>query len=445
MATVQVRGIADRVVNRVNRLSNVLMIGGASYTTRFVTDLAKQMSSERVTISCLGLGDQGAARSEVDRGGFARQFLMPAAPARPRTVRQATRLIPALLRAAVMREPSWAARASAHVRRPFRQTVARRMNAGQCRAALGATLSDYDIYHYHSLETGRLPVLWVLPSDAPVVLSVWGSDLLRSAGTLEYADQLAACERATVITVTSIEIREILLSKFGRHLAPKIRQALLGVSLLDEIDRCRGTRDGFLQSSGVSPERVTICIGNNASPGNQHLEVIDRLSGLPERYRQRVTLLVPLSYRQADRAYRQTLRLALQQGPLSYRMFDSPLSDREVAMLRCATDMLVHVPVSDAFSASMLETLYAGGVLITGAWLPYSELRRAQISFEPIATLGDLTGAVASALDHLDARRRAAADNRRRIRALVHPSETVRTWISIYDEVLGTSDAGAAS
>jgi hypothetical protein len=355
------------------------------------------------------------------------------------------RLMPALLRAAMMREPSWATHASAHVRRPLRETIARRMSAAQCRVALGGPLHDYDIYHYHSLETARLPVLWLLRPDARVVLSVWGSDLLRSAGPLDYADQLAACDRANVITVTSLEIREILLSKFGRHLAPKIRLALLGVPLLDEIDRCGSSRDGFLESWGISPDRVTICIGNNASPGNQHLEVIARLRDLPERHRSRVTLLVPLSYRPANGAYRESLCVALQEGPLSYRIFDSPLSDREVAMLRSATDILIHVPVSDAFSASMLETLYAGGVLITGAWLPYSELRRAQVGFEAISALDDLTGAVGSALDNLDEQRRAAEANRRRIRALVHPTATVRTWISIYDDILGMGDMSAAS
>lgn len=441
MAIVQVRGTGGRFVRSV---PNVLMIGGAAYTTRFVTDLARQISaSGRVTLSCLGLGDHEAARSEVDRGGFVHQFPMP--PARPETVRQATRLIPALLRAAIMREPSGAAHASAHVRRPFRQTIARWMNAEQCRAALGGSLLDYDIYHYHSLETARMPVLWLLPPVARVVLSIWGSDLLRSAGTLEYVDQLAACERANIITVTSLEIREILLAKFGRHLAPKVRLALLGISLLDEIDRCAGHRRAFLESFGVPPDRVTICVGNNAGPGNQHMEVIARLTDLPQRYRSRIVLLVPLSYRPGNRDYTSALRAALEKGPLPYRMFDGALSDSEIAMLRHATDILIHVPVSDAFSAAMLETLYAGGHLITGAWLPYSELRRCHVSFDEIYTVDELTGAVAFALDNLAAKRRSAADNRPLVRALVHPTKTVQSWISIYNEFLGSDEMSAAS
>ncbi len=428
------------------RVPHVLMIGGAAYTTRFVADLSRQLATTgRYTFSSLGLGDPAAARSELDGRTFAHQLLMPRTPARPRTARELARLVPALVRAAAVREPSWAANANAHVHRPFRQRIARRLDAQQCRAALGRFLGHYDIYHYHSLETGRLPVLWVLPSDAPVILSVWGSDLLRTAGTLDYADQLGACERANLITVTSLEIREILLSKFGRHLAPKIRLALLGVSLLDEIDRCAGTRERFLASLDIAPDRVTICVGNNASPGNQHLEIIDRLCQLPERYRSRVALLVPLSYRPANRDYQASLCAALERGDLLYRLLDSPLSDQQVAMLRCATDILIHVPVSDAFSAAMLESLYAGGLLITGAWLPYSELRRAQISCDTISALADLPGTVMNVLDDFDARRRGATDNRRRVRALVHPTNTVHSWIRIYDEFLETQNKSHAS
>lgn len=438
--------VTDACRRLASGLPRVLMIGGAAYTTRFVADLSRQIAaSGRFRLSSLGLGDTTAARSELDAATFTHQLTIPPAPARPRTALELARLIPALVGAVAIREPSWAVSASAHVRRPFRQRLARRLGAQQYRSALGRVIADYDIYHYHSLETARLSVLWLLPADARVILSVWGSDLLRSAGTLEYADQLAACERANVITVTSLEIREILLSKFGRHLAPKIRLALLGVSLLDEIDRSGGNRDLFLESLGVSPDRVTICIGNNASPGNQHLKVVDRLSQLPERYRSRVTLLVPLSYRPANRDYRASLCAALEKGHLSYSVLDRALSDREVAMLRCTTDILIHLPVSDAFSAAMLETVYAGGLLITGTWLPYSELRRAHISFDAIASVDDLTDAVVTVLDNLDARRRAAKDNRRRVRALVHPTHTVRTWIRIYDELLETPDWSAAS
>jgi hypothetical protein len=190
---------------------------------------------------------------------------------------------------------------------------------------------------------------------------------------------------------------------------------------------------------------VTICVGNNASPGNQHLEVIERLCQLPERYRSRVAVLLPLSYRPANRGYRASLSAALERGQLSYRLLDSPQSDQQVAMLRCATDILIHLPVSDAFSAAMLESLYAGGLLITGAWLPYSELRRAQISCETISALDDLPGTVVNVLDDLAARRRAATDNQRRVRALVHPTNTVRSWISIYDEFLETHNKSGAS
>jgi hypothetical protein len=46
-------------------------------------------------------------------------------------------------------------------------------------------------------------------------------------------------------------------------------------------------------------------------------------------------------------------------------------------MLRCATDMLIHVPVSDAFSASMLERVRRGSDYRR---LVRSELRRHRLA-----------------------------------------------------------------
>ncbi len=428
--------VREGLDHSTRNLPTVLMIGGAAYATRFIADLSKQIRATGCfTLSSLGLGDPDAARSQIESGTFTHQFMMPPELRRPRTLRDLNTFIRAVVGAAVVPEPSWAIKSRAQVRRPFRQILYRRLRAGQCRSVPGLFSRKYDIYHYHTLESSRLWLLWLLPADAKVVLSVWGSDLLDRAGALEYADQLAACERANIITVSSIEIREVLLAKFGRHLLPKVRFALLGVSLLDEIDRW-DNRNAFLESSGLPFDRVTICIGNNATPNNRHLDVIHRLSRLPDRHRSQIALLVPLSYRAADPTYKKSLETALERAAFPYRIFEHALSDAEVAMFRRATDILIHVPTCDAFSAAMLETLYAGGLLITGAWLPYSELRRMQISFDQIHALDDLTTAVTSVLDNLDAKRRAATDNPRRVRSLVHPVQTARKWAEIYQELL---------
>ena len=76
----------------------------------------------------------------------------------------------------------------------------------------------YDLYHFHFCVSKSFRYLDVVPADAKVICSYWGSDLLRSSGLFEYAHQMRALARADVITVQSVEMREILLSKFGRDL-----------------------------------------------------------------------------------------------------------------------------------------------------------------------------------------------------------------------------------
>jgi hypothetical protein len=425
----------------------ILMIGGAAYTTRFVLDLARQVQSTgRFRLSSLGLGDQSAARSEIPSDLFARQFAFPTLPPRPRTLRQNARLLRLLVHAAYCHVARFAPESAngASIRRPLKRRIARRLDALRLHTETLPLIAGFDVYHYHSLEPARLCLLSVLPVGAKTVLSIWGSDLMRIAGTSDYVDQLAACNRADVITVSSLEIREILLSKFGRHLAPKVRLALLGATLLDEVDRCRGQRAAFLEGFGLPEDSITVCIGNSASRGNQHIEVVRQLARLGPSHTRRVCLLFPLSHR-PHATYVAELRALAATVPFRSIFLDRKMTNREVAGLRCGTDVLIHVPISDAFSAAMLESIYAGSLVITGAWLPYSRLRASRIHFHELHQLDELPGLLARVIDSIDAERRNSMPNPARIRELVHPTRTVDAWVAIYDELVADTASRAAS
>lgn len=426
---------------------DILMIGGAAYTTRFVLDLARHVQSTgRFRLSSLGLGDQSAARSEIPSDLFARQFAFPTLPPRPRTLRQNARLLRLLVRAAYYRVARFAPESAngARIRRPLKRRIVRRLDALRLHTETLPLIAGFDVYHYHSLEPAWLGLLSVLPVGAKTVLSIWGSDLMRIAGTSDYVDQLAACNRADVITVSSLEIREILLSKFGRHLAPKVRLALLGVTLLDEVDRCRGQRAAFLGSLGLQEDCITVCIGNNASRGNQHIEVLQQLARLEPSRARRVCVLFPLSHRPHP-TYVAELRAVAATVPFRSVFLDRKMTNQEVAGLRCATDVLIHVPISDAFSAAMLESIYAGSLVITGAWLPYSRLRAAGIHFHELHQLDDLPALLAGVIDAIDVEREKAMPNPPRIRELVHPTRAVGAWLAIYDELVARTASWTAS
>jgi hypothetical protein len=298
-------------------------------------------------------------------------------------------------------------------------------------------IASYDLYHYNYLEPSNLGLLSLLPREAPVIVSIWGSDLLRTAGTSSYVDQLAACERADIITVSSIEIREVLLAKFGRHLASKVRLALLGVTLLDEIEQVHGQRNEFLETLGLPATCITVCVGNNATRANQHAEILHQLNRLKPEYRDRLAVLLPLSYRPND-DYVAELRALTATLGLRCIVLERQMSNREIALLRCGTDLVIHLPISDAFSAAMLESLYGGSSLVTGAWLPYSRLRASGVHYHELFDFADLPDLVTRVIDSWHLERQKAAANPPIIWDLVHPSRTVKPWLAIYDELLAT-------
>ena len=58
---------------------------------------------------------------------------------------------------------------------------------------------------------------------------------------------------------------------------------------------------------------------------------------------------------------------------MKYLILDSFLSSEDAAALRYATDMFIHVQVSDAYSSSVQEYLLCNKKVINGSWLRYDE------------------------------------------------------------------------
>ena len=164
----------------------------------------------------------------------------------------------------------------------------------------------------------------------------------------------------------SVELREILLAKFGRRFMEKTRLATIGAALVDAIDEVRRDGEDFRSRHGIEPNKVIVCVGNNASPNNRHPEIMRALGALDSSYRDRMVVVLPMTYG-AEPSYLSMVRQEIEKSSLEARVLTEPLSDKDVASLRCCTDIMVFVPTTDTFSAAMAETLYSGGILLTGA------------------------------------------------------------------------------
>ncbi|WP_069083103.1 hypothetical protein [Pseudomonas sp. TCU-HL1] len=223
---------------------------------------------------------------------------------------------------------------------------------------------------------------------------VWGSDFYRSSFVKRVA-QAMIFWASTRIVFTNPET----LKDFSRGvLRPKSRLcvARFGLPVLDQIERYQendADRSALCGFFGLPAERKIVLVGYNSSPAQRHVDIVRELRRLDSSIRNRMHLVFHLG-RGGDQL-KSTLRDLLAECEIAeYTILSEFYGFSDIARLRCVTDILINVQVSDQFSGSMQETLYAGGVVVAGDWLPYQELLSFGRQICLVHSLGELPAMV---------------------------------------------------
>ncbi len=297
-------------------------------------------------------------------------------------------------------------------------------------------VSDDDICQMFYLDPRWISAFRYLPSHTAKIMSIMGSDLFRENGLDVYHKHLEALEQADFITIHTVEMREILLAKYGRHLAPKVRLALYGLApdLLDEIAAQReGGAAKFRTDHGLEDDRLVVSVGYSAARRQQHVEILRGLSQLPDHIRRRIAAFVPMTYNVED-SYNDEVAASAKAFDIDCRLLTDYMDDGELARFRLATQLMVQVTDTDAFSSSMLETIYGGGIVVAGSWLPYGRIVRDGFNLHAIDDLGQLSSRVQEIIDNWPAEQAQAAASASRVNELYRQDVTIRAWQDVYEE-----------
>lgn len=410
----------------------VLMIAGGSYVHSVVfRQVAYMRESNRYTFSGFGFGKPVGRYGHTDPTTIFDRFESWHEPnGRPRTFSSALRFMPHLAHGLIGRR-------SVLETRTWKERAVDSAKSGYSNANHRRALDGYDLYHWHCFAPDRLSLLKQLRPNSKVIMTLWGSDLYRVAGVEAYARQFEACGRATVFTMATPEMRATFLAKFGHRWANKVRLLTYGACNLATIDSVRPKSSDVLRSMGVPSGKILVSVGNSAAPGNQHLPALEAIKKLDSDLLKSIAIVIPVTY-PAEQAYVQTVRNAIQGFGTSVTILDRYLSDEEVSALRCSINIAVHVPISDQFSAAMCEALYAGAVLITGSWLPYSILRSNNIVFHEVSSISDLTVKLHQVIVNLDSERRLTQCNAKPVWDLMSWETVTPKWLALYDDMLNT-------
>lgn len=209
-----------------------------------------------------------------------------------------------------------------------------------------------------------------------LILSYWGSDLLRVKES-ELISKGRYVRHTDFITFDSADLETEFkrVYKWASKMPSKV--VLLGLPVLNIINENLENRsvDDIRRKWGISRNKTVIAIGYNGIPEQQHKKVLNAISKLDGRYKEKIVLILQMSYG-GSRGYRKSVIEAVRRTGFEYVDIQSFLSNDEVAELRIITDIFINAQITDAFSGSVCEYLFAGAILINAKWLCYKEFKK---------------------------------------------------------------------
>ena len=217
-----------------------------------------------------------------------------------------------------------------------------------------------------------------------------GSDILRSskANTQKLKRLIAANRPITVCE--SCQTTSAFQKKIGHEISHKINTIYLGNEPFLYIDKwLRAGRELCKNKFGIPTHKISVCIGYNASPAQQHDKVIEQIAKLDNNVKEKIFLVLPIAYGGSEE-YVKKLENDLEKTGVGYCLSRQFLNADEVAAMRVATDVFINAQTTDSISASVMEAYYAKASLISASWLNYEEFSKWDLDYVSFDTFDEI-------------------------------------------------------
>ncbi len=272
-----------------------------------------------------------------------------------------------------------------------------------------------------------------------LVISVWGSDF-NKATAKQRAVQGPLCERADRITFNSESLRRHFAEAYPDIPRDRLVMMFYGSGLLDEIARLRvqSLSDSQIREAlGIPVDRVIVAAGHNGVHYQQHLSIIQALQLVRDKLKERVFVVAPMTYG-ATEEYKSQVRGALRKSGFEFRLFGNRMTERETALLRMCTDIMIHMQTDDSFSAAMQEHLYAGTLVVNGAWLQYESLDALDVYYERVLDFKQLGERMPSYVNRLSDFKARTTGNRDKIWSIGSWETNGPRWERFLEQLMET-------
>ena len=293
-------------------------------------------------------------------------------------------------------------------------------------------VDKFDVVHMSFVTREKMYLVkYLRKKSKKIVITFWGSDLLRvnNKTMLKYKD---AFTLADIIMLSTSEMKEHFTKVFGHCFDEKILDLKFGLDSLENIDyeNTIVARHFFSVPDG----KTVITVGYNGKPTQNHIRVTEALSKLKKEQKNKLFLLVPVTYG-LSQGYKQQLVDSFDKLGIPYQLIEDFLEDEQLCKLRECTDAFIHAQVTDAFSASIQEYLYARKIVFNPVWIPYSDMKNKGIFYYEYNDYDELSTLISNWLDKglSDSEQQALSGNTEIIRELSSWKLLSTKWHSLYE------------
>lgn len=294
--------------------------------------------------------------------------------------------------------------------------------------------NTYDLLNIQYVDPSYMRLFLLFPwTFKRMVLSYWGSDLLRAKkkDLLRIRRIVNKCKGCTF---DNEDLYYEHIKVYGKHVKREV--VMLPLPILDDIDRNRNVLNNdiiTIAGQEICCKKTCICIGYCGRRQQQHIEVIKQLNKISSDTKNKILILLPMTYSiDSNDSYITEVKKAVVKCGIDYVMFEEFMTDEEVAKLRLVTDAFIHAQTTDAFSGSICEILYAGGMLVNAKWLHYKEFDKYPIKYREFEKFDELPPIIESLVQERKVRN---DDNRRIIQSLRAVDNCRNAWVNYYNSI----------
>ncbi len=259
---------------------------------------------------------------------------------------------------------------------------------------------NYDIINIHFPGVDSLSACRWASRNTRIITSLYGSDVLRASNRgLGIIEKLLA--RSDAINVASSFVKAQISEKFNTRFDEKIEIVRYGSTAAAYMSKAiaKSSKTECKKQFGFPEDKITVLCGYNGSRAQRHIEILKELHKLPDAAQKKIFLVLQCSYG-FDAGYHKELSDALADLCLDGEIVTEFMQGENLAKFRNSIDIFLNLQKTDVLSATMIEELEAGAVVVKGDWLCYPDLEERSIYLRSISDMSELSGELNNIVSH---------------------------------------------